>query len=106
MQRQGMYLLELNFEQEDWNLLENLTDDLSDDDCEKLIVQTRKVIETNPSPNALKTLLQLYEAGSCVSCRLHVVELMHELDCLPEWVLEEMLLDARHELDPISEDEY
>jgi hypothetical protein len=94
MQRQGMYLLELNFEQEDWNLLENLTANLTDDHCEKLIVQTRKVIETNPSPKALKTLLQLYEAGSCVSCRLHVVELMQELDCLPEWVLEEMLLDA------------
>ncbi len=94
MQRQGMYLLELNFEQEDWELLESLTVDLSDDHCEKLIVQTRKVIETNPSANALKTLFQLYEAGSCVSCRLHVVELMNELDCLPEWVLEEMLLDA------------
>jgi hypothetical protein len=94
MQRQGMYLLELNFEQDDWNLLENLTATLTDDHCEKLIVQTRKVIETNPSPKALKTLLQLYEAGSCVSCRLHVVELMHELDCLPEWVLEEILLDA------------
>jgi hypothetical protein len=94
MQRQGMYLLELNFEQEDWNLLENLTANLTDDHCEKLIVQTRKVIETNPSQKALKTLLQLYEAGSCVSCRLYIVEVMNELNCLPDWVLEEMSLDA------------
>ncbi len=89
-----MFLIELNFDEQDWDLLENLTANLTDDRCEELIVQTREVLKTNASPNAQKTLLQLYEAGSCVSCRLHIVELMYEINCLPYWVLEEILLDA------------
>ncbi|MEY4530398.1 MAG: hypothetical protein RLZZ156_1119 [Deinococcota bacterium] len=92
--REGLYLLELNFQEQDWEFLGQLTFEISDDRCEELTVRICEIAKTNPSVQAQKTLLQLYEAGSCASCRGYIIEKLQDLNCFPDWVLEEMLLDS------------
>lgn len=94
MQREGLYLLKSSLEETDWDLFEDLTADLTDDRCEELAIRICEVVRSNPSPKAQKTLLQLYDAGSCVSCRQRILELLHDLEILPDWVFEEAQFDA------------
>src|SRR5262249_52006794 len=81
------WLLTKNWEDGDWALVESLTmRELDAEDYHSLEISVRHIGEAHPSPEAVNSLLNLYERGPCSFCREHVVELLDSLDALPEWV--------------------
>jgi hypothetical protein len=54
----------------------------------------RDVYEKNRIPEALEPLILEYEQNPCLLCRRYALELLHDLEILPDWVLEEAQFDA------------
>lgn len=52
------------------------------------------VFRNNPSPDALRSMLFVYEHGPCMNCRLQAVRVMQSSGVLPAWVSEESRFDA------------
>ena len=92
--RESLWLLEKNMTDDDWFWLEAMTSDLSDDETETLNTGVRGVIEANLDPRAQRILIQLYESGSCAMCRSGITNLLSDLGCLPDWMLEELQKDS------------
>ncbi len=54
----------------------------------------RDIYEKNRIPEALEPLILEYEQNPCLLCRRFALNLLHDLEILPDWMLEEAQLDA------------
>lgn len=91
-------LLRNNFAPGDYARVERMVNgDMPADEYHSLGILTRKLIEANPAPEAMPTLLALYERGRCTLCRCSSVELLLSLGPLPPWMLAEGHYDADSE---------
>jgi hypothetical protein len=92
-------LLERNFEESDWELIETATrKTLSDDDYHLIQSSVRDVFEAHPSPKAIQSLLNLYEYGVCSFCRFYILEHLVTLDALPESIKQECFYDSNEDI--------
>lgn len=57
-----------------------------------------RVLQADPTREAIAALLTLYEAGPCSSCRERSVDLLLQLGSLPDHILDELLYDANLDL--------
>jgi hypothetical protein len=88
-------LLLNNFQEGDWTLLESLTLRSFDlDDYHSLGFSIREIFEIHQSREAVGSLTNLYERGPCSFCRDHVIEHLHTLNAIPQWMYEECQYDA------------
>lgn len=91
-------LLRNNFAPGDYARVERMVSgDMPAEEYHSLGIMTRKLIEANPAPEAIPTLLALYERGRCTLCRCSSVELLLSLGPLPPWVRAEGRYDADSE---------
>jgi hypothetical protein len=54
----------------------------------------RDVYEENRVSEALEPLTLQYELNLCSQCREFTIQLLHDLEILPDWMLEEAQFDA------------
>ena len=91
----AFHLLRNNFAPGDYARVERLVNpDMPADDFHSLGILARELIKVNASPEAVPTLLALYERGRCALCRGSVVELLLSLGPLPPWMAAECRWDA------------
>jgi hypothetical protein len=92
-------LLARNLEADDWPLITALTaEKLDDSRYHDLGWSVRDIFEVNPSPDAVPALLNIYEYGPCNRCRESVVESLHSLEMMPDWMIEESKHDSNLDL--------
>jgi hypothetical protein len=92
-------LLQHNFVDGDWTMLQELTErDLDREKYHWLGFSVLHVFDQNPSQMAVRTLLNLYEKGLCSDCRYRTVERLYRLNAIPAWMREECVYDANLEL--------
>jgi hypothetical protein len=92
-------LLQRNFEDNDWKLLESITvRELERDEYHSLGMSIEDIFKINPSPEAAQTFLNVYERCPCSQCRRRFVEILHSLNALPVSLLEECKFDANFDL--------
>jgi hypothetical protein len=88
-------LLQNNFVDGDYErITQRLSQEMPADEFHSLGMAIRDLVKANLSPNAIPTLLALYEHGRCVLCRHRAVELLASLGPLPPWILAEGRYDA------------
>ena len=91
-------LLTCNHEPGDHETILHLIERESNPDNLHIIgIDVRKVYKENPSPEGIEPLLLVYKKGPCSMCRCGVVELLHEMDALPDWMIRECVYDAYSE---------
>jgi hypothetical protein len=92
---QAVDLLANNYHEDDWRVIEDITRrDLDREEYHSLCLSVRAVFASHPEHDALPALLNLYERSPCVVCRSRMVEYIHWLGALPEWMLEECKHDS------------
>lgn len=93
-------LLKNNFEAEDWQLIIELAYHLRPDThaYHSLGFAVRDIFKAHPSEDARAVFTHFYEYGACSLCRKRNVEVLLELEALPEWMLEECQYDANSDL--------
>lgn len=97
-------LLANNFEDGDWLLVESLFEaDLDEHDYHSLGFSIRDIVEQHPSPDAVPSLIRLFDANPCSHCRERVVESLVSLDALPDWIAEECRYDSNLDLRAYAE---
>lgn len=91
----GASLLARNFRTSDVPILERLAAQPGDPhEYHRLAMELRQIMENNPGPHAIPTLLAIYENGCCAMCRSSVVDLLIELRAVPDWMIEECRHDS------------
>ena len=89
------HLLRNNFAPGDYVRVERLViSETSPDEYHQLGMVVRDLIKANPAPEAVPSLMTLYERGRCAMCRSSVVELLASLGPLPPWIVDEGRYDA------------
>ncbi len=92
-------LLRSNWRQEDEALVERLLETPQEPEgFHSLGLSVRDLLEEHPEIAGERSLLLLYEHGSCSLCRYGVVDLLIKKDRLPEWMREECAFDADIEI--------
>ncbi|MHB8748871.1 MAG: hypothetical protein ACYDBJ_06750 [Aggregatilineales bacterium] len=92
-------LLQRNFVEGDWAMIQELTErDLDPDKYHWLGFSVLDVFDQNPSDTTVGSLLNLYEKGLCSDCRYRIVERLYRLNAIPDWMREECLYDANLDL--------
>jgi hypothetical protein len=92
-------LLERNFKENDWELIEAATEkQLEENDYHSIQSNVRDIFEAHPSPKAIKSLLNLYEYGVCSFCRFRILEHLGSLDALPESIRQECFYDSNDDI--------
>jgi hypothetical protein len=89
-------ILSENFEAGDWQVITSLTGQhkIDQEDYHSLGMGVRTMFESHPHPDAIPALLTLYEYGPCSFCRHFVVENLHSLNALPDWMIRECAHDS------------
>ena len=91
----GANLLKNNFEASDYTLLEIALQQPSENTARHSIgIDVKHIVEAYPTPQAVPSLLLLYENGPCSTCRWHCVELLLKLDALTDLLRIECRYDA------------
>jgi len=91
----GLSLLAANGSEADYPLFPNLiSTQHSDDYHHALSTEIRYFIKANPSPSALPILVELYERGRCLMCRGSLIDLMCDIDRIPDYIRREARYDA------------
>ncbi len=92
-------LLERNFKDGDWHLIETLTGSLDDNDENHMVgFSVHDILQEHSSPEAIPALLNSYEHDPCDYCRERIVEDLHSLNAVPSWIIEECQYDANFDL--------
>lgn len=93
---QAVGLLNRNFQDGDWALIEPLSQVAYDDDfiAHNLQISVRAIVSDHPSKQAGQTLRNLYEYGPCSFCREHIVEELHALGELTDSIRAECHYDS------------
>jgi hypothetical protein len=97
-------LLQRNFEDRDWELLESLTArELESEDYHSLGFSILDIFELYPSDKAFISFLNLYERCPCSECRRRFVQVLHLVNALPDSLLEECKFDSNFDLRELVE---
>jgi hypothetical protein len=92
-------LLDVNYEEGDWQIIEPLTQqNADDDDYHSLGFSIFDIFDHHSTVEFKQTLLHLYEHNPCSKCRERAVERLYVLEAIPEWMREECLHDANARL--------
>ncbi len=92
-------LLERNYRAGDHKFIEfTLKPDSDKHDWHSMAYDALKVFESNPTSDALDTLMLIYERNPCLNCRLRCVKLLDDLKAIPAWMLEECAFDASQKI--------
>lgn len=92
-------LLRANFVEDDWQLIEELTQaDLDIQDYHSLGWSVLDVFDAHPTERAVTGLKNLYEFGACSSCRERFVKRLVSLNAVPQWMVEECKYDCNPSL--------
>jgi hypothetical protein len=95
----AVQLLANNYQEGDWQLIEEISRrDLDREDYHSLGFAVEAVFEMYPLKAAVPTLLNLYDRGPCANCRHRIVERLHWLGALPDWMTEECKFDSNLDL--------
>lgn len=95
---EALHLLRNNFTPGDYARVERMVNqEMATDEFHALSILARDLIKANSSPEAVPTLLALYEGGRCALCRGSVVGLLLSLEPLPPWMAAEGRYDADSE---------
>lgn len=98
MVRYGLELLKHNYQEGDYTFIESvLTAPLDVDDLHGAGLALLNIFEAHPTPDAIPSLMLLYERGPCANCRYHVVKHLIQLDAVPPGMAEECAYDAHLE---------
>lgn len=96
---QAVDLLELNYQADDWRLLERITArDLDPNEYWHLGYNVGDVFEMYPFQEAVPALLNIYERVPSSTNRHRFVERLHWLGALPDWMIEECKFDSNLDL--------
>jgi hypothetical protein len=101
-------MLTENFEEGDWQLITSLTElhHIAQEDYHSLGIGVRTAFEHHPHPDAIPALLNLYEYSPCSHCRHHIVENLHSLHALPDWMIREAAHDSYSDTREFIEKEF
>jgi hypothetical protein len=100
-------LLLNNWHDDDWQLLTELTArNHNREDCHHLTSSVLNILKVHPSSDAVQSLINLYETNPCSFCRTYLVEHLHELESLPDWMLEEVKFDANFKLRQLAQNNF
>jgi len=92
---QAAGLLTKNWQESDWQFLQRLSgQNLETEEYHSLVMSIRDIFQAHPSRAAAPTLLTLYERGPCSHCRQYIVEYLHSLGAMPDWMIEECRHDS------------
>lgn len=92
-------LLVNNYQEGDWKRIEALVKrNLKRFTYHGLGLGILNIFESHPSPEAVPTLIHLYEHGPCSTCRRRAVEALYSLNALPDWMREECRYDANPDI--------
>jgi hypothetical protein len=92
-------LIGLNFVEGDWQLIEELTHSNSNaDDYHSLGWSVLDVFDAHPLPEAAAVFQNLYELGTCSSCRERFVRRLASLNAISEKLIEECKYDCNLDL--------
>ncbi len=89
-----------NYREGDHEFIENalLTEIPDKHDFEDVSKNVVDVFTANITPNALKSLVLVYEKNRCIRCRQNILKLLEQLQILPQSILEECVFDASLEI--------
>ena len=88
-------LLARHYKDGDYEWLSKVEAGLRDgDNYHRFGINARDFIKMNPNRAAVPILLELYDRGICAICRGGIVDLLIELDAMPEWMAEECRFDS------------
>jgi hypothetical protein len=91
----GARLLAGNHQPGDFSVLEDLLrPPISEDLCHDLGFSIKHILERDLTPQAVASLLALYENGPCSNCRESFVRFLINLNTIPEWMSLECRYDA------------
>jgi hypothetical protein len=65
-----------------------------DDVLHEAIDSLNDVYKRNPTIQAQKLLLEMYERGPCQLCRTKIVQNIYDIQCVPDWMVLECYYDA------------
>ncbi|MDP9379785.1 MAG: hypothetical protein M3Q29_06470, partial [Chloroflexota bacterium] len=92
-------LLIQNYQEGDHRIIERLLADETDrDEFHELGLRAMNVFEANKTPDAQDSLMLIYERGPCSTCREKCLGLLHSLDLLPDWIMDECRYDSNPEI--------
>src|SRR5262249_31543782 len=92
-------LLMNNFQEADWSLIQEIASrPMEEEDRWVLAWTVLDVFAAHPIKDAVGTLLSLYETAPCATCRQRIIEKLHELEALPNWIIEECQYDSNFDL--------
>lgn len=95
LRRGAIECMSANPEPGDYPLMESLLwQDLNDGELHELCIGAKHYVAANPSPEAERTLVLVYENTPCSMCRYTAVKNLVEMDRLPAWIREECRYDA------------
>jgi hypothetical protein len=96
---QGVELLSLNFENDDWIRIGETARRAHDGDVAHSIgFGVQAVFRPHPAPEAATALIAVYQQNPCSRCRERAVEALYSLNLLPAYMLEECKYDANLDL--------
>lgn len=101
----GMDLLEGNFEEDDWELINTTvrTPDLTREVYHSLGMTVEDIALKYPSRDAVPALLTMYERTPCSHCRERIVQALHILNLLPAHIFEECKFDSNYDLRKLAQ---
>jgi hypothetical protein len=92
-------LLNNNFEEGDWKFIEEVTARKRDaENYHGIGLSVENIFKAHPSDEVVGALLNLYEYGPCSRCRERFVDLLHQLNKIPDWMAEECQYDSNPHL--------
>jgi len=97
----GIDLMESNFQEEDFDLLDSAirTKRFSDEwDLEFAGISIRKIYDQHPSEKFAEIFLWFYENGPCSFCRKSFIDCLQKMQRLPHEILEECRDDCNSEI--------
>ena len=95
LRAEAIGLFEQNYLLGDAKIIVQILEEVNDrNDIHSIGYSIRDVYEENRVSEALKPLLLDYESNPCLLCRGYTLELLHGLEILPDWMLEEAQFDA------------
>jgi hypothetical protein len=92
-------LLTSNWQESDWAVLEALSRETFEPfEYHALGLDVRAVFKAHPSPAAVPALINFYEHGPCSACRERIVQALHSIQRVPDWMRAECRYDANLDL--------
>lgn len=100
-------LLNRNFQDGDWALIESIIQrKLEQDDHHQVQMSVCHIFEDHPDQAATATLINLYEYAPCSFCREAIIDHLHSMAALPDHIREECLNDSNLHIRELVENNF